>query len=473
MADAVDERLSGALQENILTALCFDSQHCRIIRATVRPQLFESKMYREVAGAAMDYLDQFGEPIGDHLADELEDVLQGDDARKASAYKRLLENLYAAREGVNGEYVVSQLQKFVRAQNVKSAIVEAVELIEDGRVDEAELAMQKGLRAQLTTFDPGINFRDPGQATAFLEHDAEPLLTGIEHLDRYGVGPARKTLYLCLAPTNRGKSWWLIHLGKWAMLQGKCVVHITLEMSAHKTAGRYAQAFFSISKHAGRARAATLVKNRGGEVIDIGFEDLARPSLQDPDIQAYIARRVKREFKRRPPLIIKEFPTGALTMQSLRAYLDNLERLHKITPDVVIVDYADLMSLDAQKKREELGELYKGLRGIAVERNLCMVTASQTNREGISSKVVDETHMSEDISKAFTADVVVSYNQTLAEHALQIARLYVAKNRDDEARMMCLITQAYPVGQFCLDSSPLMAEYWSVVAGKDRDEDED
>lgn len=470
----VAERLSGALQENILTALCFDQHHAPIIRGALKPQLFNTSIYREVAGVAMDFLDQYKEPIGDHLPDELEHLLNSDDKRQAAAYKRLMESLFTARESCNGEYVVSQLQKFVRGQNIKSALVQAFEAMEDDRVDEAELALQTGLKSQLTVFDAGINFKDPEQATAFLEHHEQPLLTGIDFLDRFEVGPARKTLYLVMAPLNRGKSWWLIHLGKWALLQGITVVHITLEMSAYKTAGRYAQAFFSISKREGKQRIPTIIRARDGDAIDINYEELARPSLQDPGIQGYIARRVSREFRRRPPLIIKEFPTGALTVNSLNAYLDNLERLHKITPGMVIVDYADLMETSSKTKREDLGEIYKGLRGVAVARNLCMVTATQTNREGINAKLLDETNLSEDVSKGFTADTIVTYNQTREENALRVARLYVSKHRDDEARMIGLITQAYGIGQFCLDSSPLMQDYWRVVERRnDADEEEE
>ena len=58
-----DERLSGALQENILAVLCYDAAHCKIVRHAVKPQLFESSVFREVAGLAIDFIDQYGEPI--------------------------------------------------------------------------------------------------------------------------------------------------------------------------------------------------------------------------------------------------------------------------------------------------------------------------------------------------------------------------------------------------------------------------
>jgi replicative DNA helicase len=267
-----------------------------------------------------------------------------------------------------------------------------------------------------------------------------------------------------MAPTNRGKSWWLMHLGKWALLQRQSVLHITLEMSEPKTAARYLQSFFSITKRQAPTRLPKFIRNSEGGVIDVNYEELTRPSFADVDIRAKLSSKIRREFRRRPKLKIKGFPSGKLTLAMLEAYLDNLARFENFTPDVLIVDYADLMSIkDVKNLRQELGAISVGLRGIGVERNMAVITASQTNREGINARVVDETNMSEDISKAFTADVLLTYNQTAAEYAMGLARIYVAKNRDDETKMMALITQAYAMGQFCLDSSPLMPQYWDLV----------
>jgi replicative DNA helicase len=467
-----DDRLSGALQENVLTLLCFSPLYCQVIRLAVKPQLFESAVFREVAGIAIDFIDQFREPVADHLADQLEGILEGEDQRKASVYRKLLDNMFAAKDTINGEYVKGQLQRFVRLQNFKSGIAQAVELADDGKIDEAENVMTKSMSSSIVSFDGGTNLGDASQATAFLDSDDKPLLTGIECLDHFGVGPARKTLFTVMAPLNRGKSWWLMHLGKWALIQRHSVLHITLEMSEQKTAARYLQAFFSITKHQGQIRVPTLTRNHG-EVVDVDYDSLTRPSYADPNIRSLLNSRIAREFRRRPKMKIKEFPTGQLTIPALNAYLDNLERFEKWTPDVVIIDSANLMKLDAKNLRQEMGANTIALRGIGVERNIAMVTASQTNREGINARVIDENHMSEDVSGGFTSDTVCTYNQTPTEHAMGLARIFVSKHRDDAARMMALITQSYAMGQFCLDSSPLMPEYWNMIGGAPNQEPPD
>jgi hypothetical protein len=71
--------------------------------------------------------------------------------------------------------------------------------------------------------------------------------------------------------------------------------------------------------------------------------------------------------------------------------------------------------------------------------------------------------IAEDISKLATADVLLTLSQTAAEYALGLARLFVEKVRNEEGKMTALITQAYAIGQFCLDSVRLASEYWEMM----------
>ena len=472
-----EERLSGALQENILTLLVFNDEVCKIIRSAVTPSLFESAVFREIANHAIDFIDQFGEAIKDHLPDSLEHILNGEDKRKATSFKRLIENLYTAKDSVNADYITSQLHKFVRQQNLKGALVKAVEAIEDGRVDDAEVELQRGLSSQVAVFEIGTNLADPNSSLQFLDEDEQPFLCGIEELDRRGVGPMPKEQLVVMAPAGMGKTWALIHMGKWALLQRKSVVHITLEMSEQRCAQRYIQSFFAISKRDSRVMLPNMRKDGNGAMDDVFYEEVERSTLRDPDIRAKLAHKLRRDFRRRPPLIIKQFPTSTLTVAQLEAYLDSLERFHKIVPDMVIIDYPDLMKLDTDNLRTSIGTVNKELRGLAVKRNHAQVIASQSNREGARARMVDATHAAEDYSKIATADTVLTYSQTPAERKLGLARLFAAKARNEEGSFISLITQAYGIGQFALDSAYMGADdYWGFIGRggrKDDDGDDD
>lgn len=449
-----EERLSGALQENILTLLCFSREFSKIIRHSLSPSLFESAQYKEIASRAMDYIDQFGEPVQEHLPDTLEDILKGEDARKAQSYSKILDNLFISKDSVNGEYVISQLAKFVRQQNLKSAVIRAVEELEQGRVDAAESALQAGLQSQLMSFDPGTNLADPNKALRFLDIVEDGFMTGISELDKHDIMPRRKELFLFIAPPKKGKSWALINVGKWALLQRKRVLHVTLEMSEARVAQRYMQSIFSVSKREAHVKTPQFI-TEGGQLVDLRYEEVERLTLEDPNIRSKLASKLKTKLKRSPPLMIKEFPTGQLTIAHLNAYLDTLERLHKYTPDILILDYPDLMNIDGKERRTETGKIYQDLRGIGVQRNIAIVTASQGNRESSKAKTITDDMVAEDYSKIAIADNVITYNQTPEEKKLGLARLYVSNGRNDEDKFTVLLTQSYAIGQFCLDSMRL------------------
>lgn len=463
--EGAGERLSGALQENILTVLCFDKQNCQVVRAAIGDhRTFESSVFREVARHAIDFVDQYHEPIGDHLPDHLEEILKGPDERKAKTYERLLLNLGASRETVNSAYVVDSLQKFVRQQNLKAALVAATEAMEDGRVDLAEVELQRGLSSQAVTFAPGFNMSSADQVARLLEDVDEPgfhLL--IPEFDRRGIFPRRKELLMFIAPRGKGKSWFATHCAKAALLQRWSVLIVSLEMSEKRYAVRVLQSFFSVSQRDAETRVSRLVAGRDGRLEDIVEEVMQTHALAEESTRSDLSRRVKREFRRRKPLMLKQFPTGKLTLPQLEAYLDGLERFEGWTPDCLIVDYPDLMAHDAKNKRIELGMLVEGIRGIAVSRNMAVVVPSQGNRASETATTVTQDQAAEDISKVATADVVITYSQTRMERKLGLARLLADKVRNGEDKVSVLVSQAYAVGQFCLDSIRLDDDYWDIV----------
>lgn len=477
------ERLSPALQENILALLCFDDKTARTIRTAVgSPKLFESKIYREIAGVAIDFLDTYKEPIKEHLADELEHIISGSDRLIAQQYEKLVKQLHAEHKQINSVYIISQLHRFVRLQTMKSALIASVEAAEEGDIEKVEVLWQNALASQVTTFEGGIDLGNVDQSLAFLENTEAPMLIGVKVLDDHGIGPSPGTVTMVQAPLKRGKTWFLMHIGKWGLLQHKCVVHITLEMSEQKTTQRYHQTIFGITKYETSVKVPMFTKSRDGTMSDLGFETIETMAYNDPDIRPKLAKLLKRRGSRWAPFRIKGFPSGSLTIDGLDAYLDGLERFEGIIPDLLILDYAELMNMggtgkDAGDKRAAIGSTFVKLRGLATRRNMAVVTASQTNRAGINKTVSDETDTAEDISKGFTVDTIITYNQTKAEYELGLARLFVAAHRDGEGRQTALISQNYKSGQFCIDSVLVNSKHFEFIDRKigrrERDSDED
>ncbi len=475
----MSDRLTLAIQENILVLLCFDKKHCKMIRNLVEPDLFES-IYRDIAVRAYAYIDRFNEPPQEHISDELEEILNGKDKRKAKRYEDVLLNLYGSKDTVNPDYTISRLSSFIREQRLRAAIIESAEVLQSGSEDaaaDAELIIGRAIKTNIDTFDPGVRLSDVDRVLRFLDKQDKAFRTGISVLDEKNLGPARKALHLFIGLPKRGKTWWLTNLGKRALVDRYKVCHITLEVSEEITIQRYIQSLFGVAKW---SQLDYLVTDFG--IDSLGrVEDLIRrkinPSafLDDPNIRNILKKKITRWGSRFDRLLVKEFPTSKLTTKQLEGYLDTLESVGFI-PDLLLVDYIDLMKIDSRNYRHDLGGLYKDLRGIAVDRNIAVATVSQSNREGLSRKSLDEGNIAEDFSKIGTADTVITYNQTKAEKVLGLARLIVTNARNDTDGLTALISQNYAMGTFVRGAVPLKAKdvYFEAVdkTGAEGEEDE-
>jgi replicative DNA helicase len=469
----MSENISGMLQENVLTLLCFDDAAAKLIRGSIQSHHFESVYFRDIASVAISFIDNFGVAIKEHLPDELEHLLTSDDQRKAKLYKQILSDLFLSKESINREYVLSQLEKFLRQQTLKIGLISAVEELQNGNLDQAEEKITAALKSRLHTFDPGTMLWDQAKSLSFYDKlDVPSIPMGIQVLDELHVGPREGELCIMIAPPKRGKTWWLINCGKSALLARKKVLHITLEMAEHQIAQRYIQALFSVTKRDATTRLPRLHKDATGTLISVDHVEVQRVALHDPTSRKYIGRKLK-SMEGRLPLVIKQFPTGMLTIAALNGYLEMLETTHKFIPDIILLDYADLMKVGSDNMRADIGNLYKDLRGVAVERNLAMVSASQGNRLSASARVITDDMVAEDWSKIATSDTVLTYNQTAKERELGLARIYVSNARSEFDKITVLIAQAYSVGQFSLDSALMQDEYWSQILGDPRGGDDE
>jgi replicative DNA helicase len=129
-------------------------------------------------------------------------------------------------------------------------------------------------------------------------------------------------------------------------------------------------------------------------------------------------------------IIIKYYPPSAITVHTIRAHLDNLIA-SKMKPDVVIIDYADLMrsSDRVEARHQELGEIYKEIRGMSGELGVPCWTASQTQRSSIQDDIIEADKIASSYEKIMNADLVISLSRKLEDKANNTGRAHVMKNR--------------------------------------------
>lgn len=467
--------LESTIQEALLCILCFDPgvKGSKLV-ATLLPPAIYDVYYREVASAAHDYISRWKNCPGEHTLDLVE-TLKARRPESAAVYDKLYRSMLQTRDTINNEYILSRAIEFARFQRVKSTVAKVISAIDSDQpnaVDEAESLMSQCSKPfeGAATLTHGLLLNDPNQALQFLNTAHEPRFRcGVEVLDKFELGPARKESHLFMASSGRGKTWWGISCARNALIHDHArVLHVTLEMSEAKIAQRYLQAFFSIGLKESKSLAATVfTKDDTGRFI--GYDEKLfkrRPSLRDENIVEILHDKMK-PLLNRPRLYIKQFPTGQLTVKLLESYLAHLEASAQFIPDMIVLDYADLMDIDSRDYRHHVSKIHKDLRGIAIERNLALVNLTQVNREGSKAKRVSETHTAEDISKIHTADVVLSYSQTEGEYAMGCARLFVVKAREERRNMEVCIAQSYALGQFCIDSVRMNPQkYWPMLDDK-------
>jgi len=461
------ERLNGTQQENLITLLAHDPINGKLVAQLAEPELFEGE-FRVIAERCIEYWEDHGKPPGVHTADLVADFIEDPGNRKAGTYKRILQNMLKLSEGVNTEYVLKTLRTFTRMQRMKDGILKSAEKLNaqgDMAIEEVEEILSDLLRARAFQFEPGLRLTSVDKVIDYLQSHYSEFRTGIAELDRRNITPARGATMLMLAPTGRGKTWFLVHVGKQALMQRQRVLHVSLEISEEEVAQRYYQSLFSIPKHRETIETAALkIDDETRKVLDYRRNKIKRPlSFDDKNIRKDLKKEVKPWEFRLPNLVIKRFPMRSLTMNGLRAFLDALEATEGFIPDMLILDYIGITATDVNNPRTSLGRSMEEFQAVCVERALAGVTAHQVSKVGAEAQFVKATHVAEDWSLIMTADQVIAFSQTDEEEKFGLARLFVAKARTEADKFGVLITQSYKLGQFCLQSAVLDKTYYEYL----------
>jgi hypothetical protein len=295
------------------------------------------------------------------------------------------------------EYIKDTALDFCKKQNLKSAMVKSIGLLQSSSFDEISQVINDSLKLGMDN-DEGYNWKRDFEER-FKPRFRNPTTTGWDLIDdicKGGLG--QKELGVVIAPTGAGKSMALVHLGTQALKEGKTVVHYTLELQDTVVASRYDSCLTQIPLQ----NLTSFKEKIYEEVLDI-----------------------------EGTLIVKEYPTKTASTQTIRNHLEKL-RMRSIEVDMIIIDYGDLLRpVRYQKeKRNELESIYEELRGIATEYEAPVWTASQTNRSGLNAEVITMESISEAFNKCFVADFIFSISRTIDDKVANSGRLFVAKNRN-------------------------------------------
>jgi len=298
----------------------------------------------------------------------------------------------------SADYTKDIALDFCRKQKLKEALMRSVDLIKSSSFDEVSKVIDNALKLGSDN-DLGYDYLTDFEARFALK-SRDPITTGWQHIDEVAKGGLGKgELGVVVAPTGAGKSMVLVHLGAHALKAGKNVLHYTLELADTVVASRYDSAITGVNLNN-----LTVFKEKIYEEIK--------------DIEGQ--------------LIVKEYPTRSASIQTIKNHLDKLRR-RGFNPDLIIVDYGDLIKPEFSKKdekRHQLETIYEELRGLAQQHECPIWTASQTNRSGLNAEVITMESISEAFNKCFVADFIFTVSRTIEDKNTNTGRFFIAKNRN-------------------------------------------
>ena len=381
-------------QSKMLTSLITDVKYTKTILDILEINYFDSDSNKFLIKSIKDYFKKYKTtPTMEALKVIVDEV--DNDVLKTSIIDSL-RGAWQHRESPDLDFVKEKSLEFCKNRVVKNAIMESVELLESQRYDEIKTLIDEAMKAGVET-DIGHEYIT-GLEERLTKQTRECLPTQWDSVnDLMDGGLAGGELGVIVAPAGIGKSWTLQALGAEAVKKGKTVVHYTLELNAQYVGLRY----------------DTIVSGQ-----------------PTGNLQYYKEEVQEKISKLKGELIIKYYPTRTASVNTIAAHLQQCE-MRGLKPDMVIVDYADIMKSTQHfsEKRHQLGHIYEELRGMAGEFNIPIWTASQANRSALEEDVIGAEKVSEDYSKVMTADFVMSMSRKVEDKIANTGRFHVIKNR--------------------------------------------
>jgi replicative DNA helicase len=405
---------SENIQRSILYLLKSDKDFYLQIVNLVKPEYFEFPSHAKIFETVREHYEKYNKlPTDDFI---LQDVKARLGAREnVSDYEDELTyigNLDTSTTN-NPDYMLDIVEGFAKKEAMKSAIAQSISLIKEDRVEEVEALVRQALLINRDVDTGQDYFSDLlGRWDRIFNKKTETkyktILPSINKSLEGGLGS--KEMAMVVAPPGVGKSLFLVNQGVHSMIEGRKVLYISLEMSEDKIAQR----FDSIM---------TLVPQ---------FK------LKDPANQLTVKERLE-IFQSEFPgsqLVIKEFPTGQASINTIRNLLVQLKNYDEFEPDLLIVDYLELLrpTREIQQEYQAQQKIAEELRGVAMEHNFLVWTATQTNRQGRMVKVITDAELGDSYGKIRTCDFAMSLNQSEEEFDSGKMRGYVIKSRNGRPR---------------------------------------
>lgn len=492
------------IEKRILIGLILSTKVLEKLHPFLQPKILELDLSKEVSKWILDYYSKYKQAPKGHIKDlyliakpKLRPVV----AEEMEQFLSKLSEEYLSEtspEGINEDFIIDRGLQYLRERHLRQMVEEVNALLETGEVQKAEQLAEGRKKIILESEYRWVKpLDDLRYLNSVFDEKENPL---IEFKGKLGelVGPLyRGWLLGVMGPFKRGKTWDLQDIAFDGILSRLRVAFASLEMQdKHQSTRLYSQVgrfggfeglykipCFDCCSNQDNSCIKTIRVNgeprpekfqpnqtykpctacRGTEdfVVTTWFTLQKRPALTRKNARKELGKLQKMVGSNLFRLI--SYPAFTATLSNVEEDLERLEIQEGFIPDILVIDYADI--LEAENKKDEyrhrIDMIWKRLKGMAFERSCLVVTGSQSNRASTDKEVLSEKDTAEDARKLAHTDVMLTLNQTDKEKDQGVWRIGVLEHRWKQfnKRRQLMALQQFEIGQPILDGEIIYYKY--------------
>ena len=378
------------LEQAILKNLVYNEEYLRKVLPFLKPEYFSDRTEKTIFNEITSFTETYNttpaiEAIG--IAVKERNTLTDDEVEKCQTYLKEIESNKETSTEI--QWLVDKTEKFCQEKAIYNAVLGSISILDGKDKQNEKGSIPKILSDALAvSFDTTVGhdyLENSDERYEFYHRKEERIPFDLEYFNKITKGglPA-KTLNIALAGTGVGKSLFMCHVAAGAMVQGKNVLYITLEMAEEKIAER----------------------------IDANLLNVTLDDLIELPKDMYDKKVARVREKTTGKLIIKEYPTASASTTHFRTLLNELNLKRSFVPDIIFVDYLNICCSSRIKAGANINSytyvksIAEELRGLAVEHNVPIVSATQTTRSGFTSSDPGLEDTSESFGLPATADLM-------------------------------------------------------------------
>jgi replicative DNA helicase len=381
------------LEITILRNLIFNENYARKVIPFIKPEYYEQRVEKIVFEEIVEFIIKYGASITlEALSIEIEnrrDITETENKDIYELISKLNDN------PVDNQWLTDSTEKWCRDRAIYLALMESIHIADGKNKDKGRDAIPHILSDALAvSFDNNIGhdyLQNYEERYEFYHRKEDKIEFDLEYFNKITKGGLpNKTLNIALAGTGVGKSLFMCHVASSILLQGRNVLYITLEMAEEKIAER----------------------------IDANLLNVAIQQLSDLPKQMFETKVSNISKKTQGTLIIKEYPTASAHSGHFKALLNELSLKKSFRPDIIFIDYLNICASSRYRTNMNVNSysyiksIAEELRGLAVEFNVPIVSATQTTRSGYGSSDPELTDTSESFGLPATADLMFALIST-------------------------------------------------------------